>query len=285
MRLLGRPGLVAVLGLLAGCVGALLYLTGVLSGLELDTADTRFQIRGPKPAENRVAVVEIDDSTFSELEEQWPFPRSLHAEVIRQLERAGARAIAYDVQFTEPTDPRQDNRLIKAVAEADGVVLATTEVDRQGRSRVFGGESVLRRIGARSANSNFDADADGVWRRLPYSMQGLPGFAVAAVEAATGRRYSRNGFGDDGAWIDYRGAAGSIPSVPFWRVLRGRFDPEMIDGRIVVVGASAPSLQDVHAVPVGGGELMSGPEIHANAIATLLDGVPLRSLGGLPRYC
>ena len=44
----------------------------------------------------------------------------------------------------------------------------------------------------------------------------------------------------------------------------------------MVVGASAPTLRDVHATPVGGDELMAGPEVQANAIWTALHGRPLR---------
>ncbi|MGH2950143.1 MAG: adenylate/guanylate cyclase domain-containing protein, partial [Solirubrobacteraceae bacterium] len=48
-------------------------------------------------------------------------------------------------------------------------------------------------------------------------------------------------------------------------------------GRIVVVGLTATVLQDVHETPAPGSGLMSGPEIQANAIATVLRGAPLRS--------
>ena len=47
-------------------------------------------------------------------------------------------------------------------------------------------------------------------------------------------------------------------------------------GRIVVVGATAATLQDVHPTPTASGELMSGPEIEANAIYTATHGLPLR---------
>jgi HD-GYP domain-containing protein (c-di-GMP phosphodiesterase class II) len=48
----------------------------------------------------------------------------------------------------------------------------------------------------------------------------------------------------------------------------------LLRGKIAVVGATAPSLQDVHSTPTG---FMSGPELQANAIWTALHGVPLRS--------
>jgi HD domain/CHASE2 domain len=43
-----------------------------------------------------------------------------------------------------------------------------------------------------------------------------------------------------------------------------------------VVGASAPTLRDVHATPVGGDTLMAGAEVQANAVWTALHGLPLR---------
>ena len=45
-------------------------------------------------------------------------------------------------------------------------------------------------------------------------------------------------------------------------------------GRIVVVGAASPTLQDVHPTPTSD-QPMSGPEIEANAIDTVLRGFPL----------
>jgi adenylate cyclase len=78
------------------------------------------------------------------------------------------------------------------------------------------------------------------------------------------------------AWIDYRGAPGRIETFSFSQVLRGTVKPAMLRGKIVVVGPSAPSLQDVHPTSVAGGELMSGAEIQANAISTALRGFPLK---------
>ena len=74
--------------------------------------------------------------------------------------------IAYDVQFSEPTEPREDNALIRAVQRADGVVLSTTEVDEHGEGNVFGGEGVAEQIGARAGNTRGPVDPDGVLRRL-----------------------------------------------------------------------------------------------------------------------
>jgi adenylate cyclase len=78
------------------------YATDVFEDSELDTIDARFAIRGDLDPAEDIAIVGIDDQSFRELGEQWPFPRTLHAQAIRELDADGARVIAYDVQFTEP---------------------------------------------------------------------------------------------------------------------------------------------------------------------------------------
>jgi hypothetical protein len=68
-----------------------------------------------------------------------------------------------------------------------------------------------------------------------------------------------------------------VPTISFSDVVRGRFAPGAFRDRIVVVGASAPTLRDVHATPTGGDGLMAGAEVQANAIWTAIHGAPLRS--------
>jgi adenylate cyclase len=251
----------------------------VASRIELNTVDARFEVRGAQQAPDDVVVVQIDDVTFGDLREPWPFPRSRHAQLIDRLREAGARVIAYDVQFTEPTTAPEDNALIASVSRAGNVVLATTEVDSRGRTNVLGGDSALRDFGARAANAATPTDPGGVIRRVPYSLQKLKSFAVVTAERATARPVPRAPFADEGAWIDFPGPAGTIRTFSFSRVRDGRVPASTFRGRIVVVGASAPSLQDVHATSASGRESMSGAEIQAAAISTILRGFPLREPG------
>jgi adenylate cyclase len=243
--------------------------------LDLDTVDARFDIRGAQAKPKDVAVVAIDDDTFDVLHKRWPFPRRLHARVIDALRRSGAKVIVYDVQFTEPTDVADDNALIESVARAGNTVLATTQVDRHGHTNVLGGDRLLRQIHARPANALLPNDPGGVLRRLPYSTGGLKSVAVVATEVARGRPLPRSAFPRSTAYIDYRGKPGAFPTVSFWRLIRGKFDPSAFRGKVVVVGPTSPSLQDVHPTSVSGESLMSGAEVQANAIETVLRGLPL----------
>ena len=205
-------------------------------------------------------------------------PRSDHAKVINQLKRAGAAVIAYDVQFTEPTVPAQDNALIESVAHAGNVVLATTEADPNGKTNVFGGGPILDQIHARVGNTELAADGDGVVRRMAYAYQQLENFALVAAQAKTGHPISASAMAGTPP-IDFRGPPGTIPSLSFSHVLRGQFNPATVRGRVVVVGVTAPSLQDVHPTAADQSKPMSGAELEANEIDTALRGFPRECAG------
>jgi adenylate cyclase len=268
-----------VVAIAAAALGTAAYATHLMRVLELQSVDARFSVRGTQERPEEIVVVQVDDRTFSELGVQWPFPRSLHGRVIDRLRRAGAKTVAVDIQFTEPTAPAQDNALIEAIERTGGVVLSTTEVDH-GKSRIFGGEEVVRAIDARAANTLVEPDPGGTIRKMSYEVDGLVGFAVATAEATTGTPIEADELEGDGrAWIDFRGPPNTFRQVSYSRVLRGQVPDSVFRGKTVVVGASAPSLQDVHPTSTTGDDLMSGPELQANAIWTAIHDFPLRSSG------
>jgi adenylate cyclase len=280
-----RVRLFVAAGLLATVAGLAFQLTGALRAPELQTVDLRFDVRGRQAPPRDVVVVAIDDRTLAGLHFRpelalLGFPRSLHGRVVQRLHRDGARVVAYDVQFTEPTVPEQDNRLIDSIRDAGGAVLATTLVDGHGHTNVFGGERVLRAIHARAASAVVPADAGGTVRRFPARAGGLETFAAAAAERYRGRPALARAFSGRRAWIDFSGPPGTIETYSFIDVLRGRIDPARFRGRLVVVGPAAGGLQDLHPTPMGGGQQMSGAELQANAISTVLRNFPLRDAPG-----
>jgi CHASE2 domain-containing sensor protein len=247
-----------------------------MPGLESETLTLRFQARAAAPPPE-IVIVAVDDVTFSDLGIQWPFPRSLHARAIDRLRQAGARTIVYDVQFTERTQPREDLALYNAVGRARNVVLATSEADAHGRTNVLGGDENLAAAGAGAAASNLPTGPGGVFQRFTHSAIGMDTMAVAAARRSGGPRLRPADFEPGGAWIDYRGGPGTIETVSFSALIRGQVDPRTFRDRIVVVGASAAALQDVHATPASSQAVMAGPEIQANAIWTAMHGLPLRT--------
>jgi adenylate cyclase len=275
-----RVRLLLGVAVVAAAAGIAAYATDALREPELDTVDARFDIRGTQAAPDDIVVVGVDDITFGQVDRRWPFPRTYHARVIDELSRDGAQVIAYDVQFTEQTTPRADNALIRSVQRADrnsDVVLATTEVGADGSTDIFGGDRVVRQVGAIPANGNLIPDPGDVIRRMPDELDNLTGFGVAAAQAPGDIEVDRSKFEDDGAWIDYVGPPGTIQAVPFSEVYLGRFEPGTFTDKFVVVGTTAPSLQDVHPTSTSGNDLMSGPEIQASSIYTARSGLPLEA--------
>jgi len=271
--------LLAGVGALSLGTVAALEATDVLRPLELLSVDSRFDVRGSEPPPADVVVVGIDDRTF-DTAPSWPFPRSMHARVIEALTKADARVIAYDVQFTEPSPEGmedEDEALFAAVEQARGrMLLATTEVDPGGRTRVLGNDELRRSLGAEVGNAVMPAGRNGVVRRVQQRIDGLDTFALKAARLAGARPPKLPA---DGSWIDFHGPPGTLQFHSFGAVLDGEVPPERFRDKVVIVGAVAPSLQDLAATSSSGDTLMSGPEIQAEAIATLMAGLPLDELG------
>ena len=281
-----RRVLLAIALVLASLVAALITEGVTGDRAELATVDARFAVRGETAPPRDLLVVAIDDVTFDELpdgKDRFPFDRHLFAKVLDVVAAGRPRAIVYDVQFTEQQgdsdkDIAADNALIEAARAAGGVVFSSTEVDVRGRTNVFGGADGQEYAGALVGSGLLPRGPDGAVRRLPFAVEGLPTLAVRTLERL-GKPVRRDAFEAGGAWIDFHGRPGRVRSVSFSRVYDDRLPADTFRDRIVVIGATAPVLHDRHETSAGGAT-MSGPEIHANAISTLLRGMPLRSSAG-----
>ena len=198
---------------------------GVFHRTELQTIDARYQLRGSDPlaaeglrrGRHRFVDVEVlrqFEAVKHHYTANWPFPRRDDARVIDNLVRAGAKHIAMDLQFTQPTDNTDDEDLLRAIAHAGHMVLATTSVGPHGSTEVMGGNANLWSLGGHSvpANASEIIDGDGVFRRMQYSRPGARTFGTAIAAHALGRPVSPKLFG--GATtpvpIDYAGPPGTV---------------------------------------------------------------------------
>jgi adenylate cyclase len=265
-----------------------LDLADALQRLESSTVNERFAIRGKQKAADDVVVVGIDDKTLDDINQRWPYRRKYHAKVIRNLTKAGATVIAYDVEFTDPQgdteqDVADDNALIEAVRAQPKAVMATTEVDASkkkvaDKTRIFGGAEGLKYSRAIPANGNYVLDRDGRIRHMAFRIDTLQTLPIAAARAQLGGRVKVPA--GDWAWIDYKGDTPSLRTLSFSDVYNGKFPASAVRGKVVVVGATHPSLHDQHATSTTGSGLMPGPEIQASAVVTALEGFPLENAPG-----
>jgi serine/threonine-protein kinase len=268
-------GLLAV-GLLAAAAGVAIHAAGLLNWLERDSVDARFSLRGAQRPPSDVVVVGIDNDSLGVLP-RFPFPRTLDAKVLENLHAAGARLVVYDISFDRPTTPTADEALYEAARRAAPVVFGTSLISPSGATQVLGGNANLAGIGDQAAAADLVPDPDGVLRHTLAEVNGLPTIAAAVAQRLTGRGADRQQL--RGGWIDFPGPPGTVRNLSFARVLNGHFDRTDVRGKVVVVGATAPVLQDMHSTAVG--SPMSGPEVQADTISTTLAGFPLRSPAGI----
>lgn len=259
----------------AGVVAALmvvLYCTSALGNLERASIDARFSVRGPQSPGNDIVIIGIDQKTLAALNVQPPIPRADYAQVLDRVRSAGPRLIAIDTQFIGRSNPADDQKLLGAIARDGPVILATHEGD-QGPIPVPAGVADAR--GAIPASAGIDTDPDGVLRRMLFAPVQLPTLAVRAAELIDGR--SAKPFIHE--WIDYRGGPGTFPHYSFVDVMAGTVPAIAFAGKAVLIGTTDP-VNDVFVTSISSAP-MPGVEVQANALSTMLAGVPLNSAGTL----
>ena len=186
---------------------------------------------------------------------------------------------------------------------------ALTKMDVQWSERLpinkaagFGGNLEILQSSALSGGyfDNPFVDSDGVFRRVPL-VQAYEGYLFASLALATTQGYldakgielaveaqgSKGGKeyyaleainlqrfkipvdANGAVFVPYRGRQGSFPYVPAYKVLNGSVDPAQLQGKIVLIGTSAPGLLDLRSTPVQ--NIYPGVEVHANIISGILD--------------
>ena len=88
--------------LLIACMAVALCAYGrFFDRFELWTYDLRFALKPVQQADS-VVIVEVEDNTLADLG-QWPLPRDFHASLVQVLDELGAKAIIFDMLFSEPS--------------------------------------------------------------------------------------------------------------------------------------------------------------------------------------
>lgn len=272
--------------------------------LERRVYDGWFTLRGDLPRPSEVVVVAIDTDSEASLG-RYPWSRRWHARLLRNLHRAGARVVAFDLTFADAF-PDADTALRAAIDETGIAVLgAKTDVVFRRGARGFRLEEPADGLrGAAIGIVDVRPDAvDGVVREYPvlhaYPGRVVPQLGVAAVLRFRGMRAdslraTRHGWRlgtreipagpGGGMLVDWAGAPGSVSTYSYATVVDdaatdiGEWDLDSFedlarDGafrdRIVFVGTTVPEHQDLHSTPVRDADGSSG--------AVLMPGVEIHA--------
>ena len=263
-----------------------------------------FKVRGTVPPPSEIVILAIDEDSIAQLS-SLPLRRAVYADAIDKLMRAGAKAVVADILWDLPSsygysDPgagivSDDDQQLQAVLQRyEGkVALAANFVrgdNRQGEQSNLSlpyapFQSERTPIGfinfLLEPNARIHLLGSRFLEKLPPQEADLiksakvPSLAEAALRA-TKTRYPQ----PQGDNIFFYGGAGTFKPVPFWNVISPQnWNSEYLQkgkyfkDKIVLIGVITRSSPDFHPTPVGE---MSGVEIHANAIATLLQDRSIR---------
>ena len=115
----------AIGGVLAGVFG--LVLIPFVWEMEEDIGlDLLFRLRGERAVPNNVVIVTLDKDSATHLNlppEPYKWPRSLHAQLVDNLNRQGVAVIAFDMIFKEPGPVKSDKQFAEAINRSGNVIL------------------------------------------------------------------------------------------------------------------------------------------------------------------
>lgn len=279
-------------------VAAIPRLTTPLERLELSMRDTLMRLRGEQPPSDQIVIVAIDDFSFNWTGYQWPWPRAYLAEIVDWLNAAGARLIGLDIfLFEADSDPAGDAALAAALERAPQAVTVVQifEDESQGtitlKQPLQAYRAAVDGLGITLVSQDDDAIVRGVYAYQTYGEQRYYNWAfeIAALAlqtdppvpaASAGLTFNGQDVPLDGSTllINYAGPTGTYPTYSAARLLLGDYPAELFRDKIVLIGATTITLQDIYPTPFTTKEQMPGVEVVANAVGTLLSGHYLRIL-------
>jgi signal transduction histidine kinase/CHASE2 domain-containing sensor protein len=246
------------------------HLAGWLTPMERGLMTPRFAATA-RDASSDVVYIAIDPYSLRELN-RGPWPRRHHAALIDRLSDAGARRIALDIDFSNPSNEADDAALEAAIRRADGRVILPrfTQTLTQGASGTVV-TAPLPRFARFATIAALDSrlDSDGRLHDYDTVIHNQTGTAPSMAAAMMTGVSPPARFG-----IDYGIRPESIPVLSYADVLNGRFDPALVDGAAVIVGAGSTELGDRVPAPVHG--VLFDPQVHALAMESMAQGRMLR---------
>ncbi len=293
----------AAICLLAGAISR----SQLMSDLERWGYDLLVNTGGYQPARQDVLLVDFDDASLEALH-TYPVPRGTVASVISKVSEGSPELIGLDILLSEKRSSEEDQHLAKTLADAGNVILASElgsgqlpvatplpevcqpETDPKNISYCRAGGAFGY------ASINMPVDDDGFIRRmylLPTKDAPMLSFPVALARDFRKQSLQPAGTGaavfeshlipldDTGQNTTLIGTWSTKPvrTVSAISVLAPGFDAGIFKGKLVLIGQSNAAAGDRHFTPVfrprqsdGSRVMLSGTEVHAAAITTLLDG-------------
>ena len=222
-----------------------------------------------------VVVIGIDETSFQAMEMQWPWPREVHGELVKEISKFNPKSIVFDVVFSEPSNENSDNYFAEAISNAKKVVLAS---DLSLRENSFMSGVVetrplelFEKAGALVGLAGVEADGDMVVRHFPP-------FENTLSEVAAGKNRTDI---NDKQIIRYQGSSHSFKYISYFKFFMPEgVKKEDIEGKIVLIGLDVKASPDMSGSQKDAfpspftrfdAQLMPGVELHANLVSNLIN--------------
>ncbi|CAN0441999.1 unnamed protein product, partial [Scytosiphon promiscuus] len=197
---------------------ALIALTGLNSQFHSKLTELRYSLL-PEQATGNVVLVAIDSKSLQETE-TWPWPRSLHAEIIKKLEIAGASDIAFDIDFSSKSTEEQDAIFLQALKQAKGSIILPSFKQIQkhfNKAPTIVHTEPLPDFKKNSwlANVNLSPSRNGLVEKIPYGYKMNGEFIPSLASLLSGKLNLKT----DGFYVDYSIKANTVPVVSYVDVI------------------------------------------------------------------
>lgn len=259
--------------------------------------------------DDRIKIIAIDEESLNQLG-PFPWPRSVYADMIKNLMEAGAKSVALDLLLIDPAADEQDDALLSEQLSRYPQVYLPVQVTLQ--SRQPDAESLLvERVDRPAAflhvreeqlgHVNVLPDPDGVIRHMTLGLRDENGALIPSLDVLLANRMlpetERIHWEEEKqAWMrgdkpiptdarhqvatDFFTSAygygdselNGYDRQSFIDVLTGVVDAEYYKDTTVLIGPYATSLSDKHMTPLSRTMTLHGVEIHANMVQSLLEG-------------
>ena len=277
--------------------------SGLVQILELAALDRLFMLRPSESPDERIVIVEVDEEAVRKLGH--PIPDGVLAKILENLKQRQPRAIGLDIYRDLPVG--EGNKSLVKVFESTpnlvGIQKVVASIDGSGvnppaalkkRDQVGANDFPIDRDGKirRSLFYLADKNGDNVFSfsfKLAYLYLNDMGVEVGQTEdflIKVGKVIFTPFEGNDGGYIhtpdqgyqvliNYRGDIDKFRRISLINVLENRIPEDLMRGRIVLIGSTASSLNDLFYTPYSDNIVfvprrMGGVTIHANAVSQIL---------------
>ena len=252
---------------------------GTFVGINTYLYDLSFKIRGYRPHNRDIILINIDEQTLNDLG-RWPLNRKYYARLIEKLDKA--EAVGLNLIFSEPS--AEDSYLFSAIEKNAKVILPFYIDDRyniNGSSDLFKGKS---------GHIHVEMDHDGITRsifhNLSFKTKQYFSFPFLIYKTATQKIYLNETAAftdkpDDDSFIirqnnpmliNYYGPPGVYERISLSEALTDAFPSEYFKNKIVIIGISAPGIENTILTPFARNYgVMTSSELYANILNNLLD--------------